>query len=102
MRIERCGRALCGYALHATSDARGEAVLINMKPKADTRWTGSVYSQASGDTFYGTVTMTGPNALRVEACAMGRFYCSGNVWTRIGGKTERLITSRHVASERRS
>jgi uncharacterized protein (DUF2147 family) len=112
VRIVPCGRALCGYALHASSNfegslqassnARGEAVLINMKPKTDKQWTGNVYSLATGDTYYGTMTMTGPNTLRVEACAMGRFYCSGNVWTRIGGKTERLITSRQVSPEPRS
>jgi len=34
--------------------------------------------------------MKGVNTLRVEACALGRFYCSGNNWTRIGGRAERL------------
>ena len=102
VRIERCGRALCGHAFNPLSSARGEAVLVNMKPKSDAQWAGNVYSVASGDTYYGTMTVTGPNALRVEACAMGRFYCTGNVWTRIGGRTERLITSRQVGSAPRS
>jgi hypothetical protein len=44
----------------------------------------------------------GPNTLRVEACAFGRFYCTGNNWTRINGKTERLVTSRQVTAEPRS
>ena len=102
VRIERCGRALCGHAFNPLSSARGEAVLVNMKPKSDAQWTGNVYSVASGDTYYGTMTVTGSNALRVEACAMGRFYCTSNVWTRIGGRVERLITSRQVGSEPRS
>src|SRR5258708_6242562 len=33
VRITRCGNALCGYVLNSSSDDRGEAVLINMKPK---------------------------------------------------------------------
>lgn len=32
IRIERCGRALCGYALKSSSSDKGEAVLVNMKP----------------------------------------------------------------------
>lgn len=102
VRIERCGRALCGYVLNPPSDEKGEAVLVNMKPKTEAQWTGNVYSHDSGDTYYGTMALNGPNALRVEACALGRFYCSGNVWTRIGGKPERLITSRQVSPEPRS
>jgi hypothetical protein len=102
VRIAPCGRALCGYAINASSNDKGEAVLINMKPKTDSRWTGSVYSRDSGDTYYGTMDIKGPNTLRVEACAFGRFYCTGNNWTRISGKTERLITSRQIPSEPRS
>ena len=102
VRIERCGRALCGYMLDSASNNTGEAVLINMKPKTDSQWTGSVYSNDSSDTYYGTMALRGSNSLRVEACAFGRFYCSGNVWTRIGGKTGPLISSRQMASEPRS
>ena len=102
VRIERCGRALCGYALNASSDDKGEAVLVNMKPKTEQQWTGNVYSHDSGDTYYGTMVMKGPNSLRVEACALGRFYCSGNNWSRIEAKPEKLITSRQVSTEPRS
>ena len=101
VRISRCGRALCGYVINASND-RGEAVLVNMKPKSDTQWTGNVYSRDSGDTYYGTMEMKGSNTLRVEACALGRFYCSGNNWSRIIGRTEHLISSRQGSTEPRS
>ena len=42
-----------------SSNEKGEAILINMKPKSDTQWTGSVYSQDSGETYYGTMAMKG-------------------------------------------
>lgn len=102
VRIERCGKALCGYALKASSNDKGEAVLVNMKPKTGAQWTGNVYSHDSGDTYYGTMALKGPNALRVEACALGRFYCSGNNWSRIVTRPEKLITSRQIALEPRS
>jgi hypothetical protein len=102
IRIVRCGTALCGYVLNSSSDDRGEAVLINMKLKTDTQWTGSVYSHDSGDTFYGTMDLKTPNTLRVEACALGRLYCSGNNWSRISGRAESLMTSRQVLAAPRS
>ncbi len=78
-----------------------------MKPKrpnseTNTQWTGSVYSQDSGDTYYGTMDMKASDTLRVEACALGRFYCFGNNWSRITGRAASLMTSRQVSAEPRS
>ena len=100
VRIAECGRALCGYAIKEGDTEKGEAILINMKPKSDQQWSGSVYSKDSGDTYYGTMRMKGPNMLRVEACAFSRFYCNGGNWTRITRKP--MVTSRQVTQEPRS
>ena len=102
VRIEHCGRALCGYVLNSRSNAKAETVLINMKLKASSEWSGNVYSRDSGETYYGTIVMKGANSLRVEACALGRFFCSGNVWTRIGARPEKLMTSRQISPEPRT
>ena len=102
VRIAKCGTALCGYVLNASSNDKGEAILINMKPKTDRQWTGSVYSQVSGETYYGTMAIKGINTLRVEACALGRFYCSGNNWSRIASRADNWVTSRQVSAEPRS
>jgi uncharacterized protein (DUF2147 family) len=101
VRIAKCGPALCGYVL-TSSNEKGEAILINMKPKKERQWTGSVYSQDSGDTYYGTIAMKGNDTLRVEACALGRFYCSGNNWSRITRRADILVTSRRPAGGRRA
>jgi Uncharacterized protein conserved in bacteria (DUF2147) len=100
VRIAECGRALCGYAIKEGDTEKGEAILINMKPKSDQQWSGSVYSKDSGDTYYGTMRMKGPNMLRVEACAFSRFYCNGNNWIRI--TTKPMVTSRQVTQEPRT
>jgi uncharacterized protein (DUF2147 family) len=106
VRIAKCGNALCGYVINASSNERGEAVLINMKPKNNSmtarQWTGSVFSQSSGDTYYGTMDIKGANTLRVEACALGRFYCSGNNWSRIVDRTKSLMSSRPSVAAPRS
>lgn len=101
VRIAKCGHALCGFVL-GSSNEKGEAILINMKPKTERQWTGGVYSQESGETYYGTMAMKGINTLRVEACALGRFYCSGNNWSRITRRADGLVTSRQVSAEQRS
>jgi len=105
VRIEKCGRALCGYVLNQASSSnenlKGDTVLIDMKPKSDAQWSGNIYSRSSGNTYYARMTMKGANTLRVEACALGRLFCSGNNWTRVTAPTE-LVTSRQVTTEPRS
>jgi uncharacterized protein (DUF2147 family) len=101
VRIAKCGNALCGFVL-GSSNEKGEAILINMKPKTERQWTGGIYSQGSGETYYGTMSMKGIDTLRVEACALGRFYCSGNNWSRITRRADSLVTSRQVSAEQRS
>ena len=102
VRVERCGQAMCGYLLNLASNAKGDTILINMKPKSktvksDMAWSGTVYSRSSGATYYATMTMKGENTLRVEACALGRFFCSGNDWTRME-KASRMITYQERSS----
>jgi hypothetical protein len=102
VRIEACGKALCGYLINPSSQAKAESILINMKPKRDTEWRGSIFSRASGNTYNATMTLRAANLLRVEACALGHFFCSGNDWTRIVREPAALVTSREEGSEPRS
>jgi uncharacterized protein (DUF2147 family) len=101
VRIEPCGTALCGYIINTATNTKGETVLINMKPKADSEWSGSIYSRASGNTYYATMSVKRPNTLRVEACVVGRYFCSGNNWTRITTKSDEVITTREASAEPR-
>ena len=93
VRIEACGKTLCGYLINPSSRAKGETILINMKSKSEVEWRGSIFSRVSGSTYNATMTLKQPNLLRVEACALGHFLCSGNNWTRIV-KQPSLVTSR--------
>src|ERR1700761_4710170 len=78
VRRESCGAAVGGFTLDAVSPTKGESLLNNMKPKNDTQWAGNVYSRASGNSYYGRMTLKDGKTLRVEACAPGLFFCSGN------------------------
>lgn len=102
VRIESCGASLCGYVLDTATLAKGETILVNMKPKSDITWSGNIFSRTSGNIYYGVITMKEPNTLRVEACALGKFLCSGNDWTRIGRdrslREDKRVTSHSSAS----
>jgi Uncharacterized protein conserved in bacteria (DUF2147) len=102
VRIEPCGQSLCGYIVDAASNAKGETVLVDMKPKTASQWSGNIYSRDSGNTYYGTVAMKGPESLKVEACAVGHFFCSGTLWKRADAKPKRLITDRETPPQPRT
>jgi uncharacterized protein (DUF2147 family) len=72
-----------------------------MKPNNDTQWSGDIFSRASGNTYYARMTLKQPDTLWVEACAIGRLFCSGNAWTRLPGSDD-LITSRDLPATPRS
>jgi uncharacterized protein (DUF2147 family) len=77
VRVEPCGENLCGYAAKT-----GEKILINMKP-SDTKWTGRIHDPDSGRNYDSTITMKGPNTLRVQGCAFGGLFCGGQTWSRV-------------------
>src|SRR5262249_42474590 len=81
VRIEPCGRALCGYRLDGVSSPKGESVLVNMRSKSAVVWTGKVFSHGSGNASFATMTLKDRGKLHVDRCALGRFFCSGNDWT---------------------
>jgi hypothetical protein len=77
VRVEPCGDNLCGYAVNS-----GGKILINMKP-SDSKWTGRIHDPDSGRNYDSTITMKGPNALRVQGCAFGGLFCGGQTWSRV-------------------
>jgi len=99
VRIEQCGKALCGYVLNESTNSRGEAVLSNMKSTSGNKWTGDIFSRASGNSYYAKMTMKAPNTLHVEACAVLRFFCSGNDWTRVVNQSDEMVISRQSTGE---
>jgi uncharacterized protein (DUF2147 family) len=86
--------------LNANTKAKGETVLVNMKLKKSSQWAGNVYSRASGNSYYGTMTLKEGNSLRVEACALGSFFCSGNTWTRF--EDSRSVRPADLANSRQN
>jgi hypothetical protein len=82
IKTHRLADALPGLAA-AEHAAEGAALdLEDVRPPASRWWSHNRYRCPDHDSYYGTISMKVPNALKVEACALGRFFCSGNVWSR--------------------
>jgi hypothetical protein len=47
------------------------------------------------------MTFKQSDTLRVEACAIGRFFCSGNDWTRVP-RLDEVVTSRDLPAAPKS
>jgi len=77
VRIEECGKNLCGYA-----EKTGKKILINMKPQAS-KWTGTIHDPDSGRNYDSTIAMKGTDALKVQGCAFGGMFCGGQTWKRV-------------------
>jgi uncharacterized protein (DUF2147 family) len=105
VRIADCGGALCGTIVwlkepndpetgkpktdknnaDAGKRARpliGVPIVLSMKPAGADKWSGQVYNAEDGKTYSGNITAQGPNALKLEGCALGGLICKGQTWTR--------------------
>jgi len=60
----------------------GVPIVISMRPNGSNKWSGQVYNAEDGKTYSGNLTEQGPNAVRLEGCALGGLVCKGQNWTR--------------------
>ena len=96
IRVEPCGQAMCGVIGWVKTPAVDEnnpdpakrkqsivgvQILRNMKPSGANRWEGEIYNPKDGKMYSGNITLTGPNALKIQGCVMG-FLCGGETWSR--------------------
>lgn len=105
IKIVDCGGALCGTIVwlkepndpetgkpktdknnaDAAKRSRpliGVQIVLSMKPNGANKWSGQVYSPEEGKVFSGNFMEQGPNAVRLEGCALGGLVCKGQNWTR--------------------
>lgn len=103
VRVTRCGAGVCGVVIWlrdpidpdtgkpqvddknpnpqlAKRPIIGLNLFNGMRPSGANRWSGRIYNADDGRFYDSNVSVTGPNALRVEGC-VGAF-CGGETWTR--------------------
>ena len=60
----------------------GLTLFNGMQPVAANKWSGQIYNADDGGTYASSISMAGPDALRVEGCVGA--LCGGENWTRVG------------------
>lgn len=89
-----CGGNLCGWVVWATPEAEQEAreggvkqlvgteLLQNYRPTGPGTWQGRVFVPDMGKTYYSTIRLLNPNALKISGCIWGGLICKSQIWRR--------------------
>ena len=105
VKVSKCGGGLCGVIVGlkdpidpATGKPQvddknpnpalkrrpmiGLALFSGMHPVAPNKWSGQIYNADDGGTYASSISVAGPDTLRVEGCVGA--LCGGETWTRVG------------------
>ena len=69
-------------ALEEAADDRPAAVQRHAAQSAPNKWSGQIYNADDGGTYASSISVAGPDTLRVEGCVGA--LCGGETWTRVG------------------
>ena len=105
VRVSKCGGGICGVIVGlkdpidpATGKPQvddknpnpglkkrpmiGLPLFSGMHATGPGKWSGQIYNADDGSTYASSVSVTGPDTLRVEGCVGA--LCGGETWTRVG------------------
>lgn len=105
VRVSKCGGGICGAVVWlkepidpATGKPQlddknqnpalkrrpiiGLSLFSGMRPSGPNKWSGQIYNADDGSTYTSHVSVTGPDALKVEGCVGP--LCGGETWSRVG------------------
>jgi uncharacterized protein (DUF2147 family) len=60
----------------------GLPLFSGMRPSGPNKWSGQIYNADDGSNYASSVSVTGPDTLRVEGCVGA--LCGGETWRRVG------------------
>ncbi|MCA1453221.1 DUF2147 domain-containing protein [Bradyrhizobium sp. BRP22] len=105
VKISKCGGGICGVIVSlrepidpatgrpqvdnknpnpalTTRPIIGLPLFSGMRPADGGKWAGQIYNADDGGTYASSVSLAGPDTLRVEGCVGA--LCGGETWTRVG------------------
>src|ERR1700733_810379 len=105
VRVSRCGGGICGVVVWlrdpinpATGKPQvddknpnpalarrpmiGLPLFTGMRPTGPNKWSGQIYNADDGNSYASSVSVAGPDSLRVEGS--GGALCGGETWSRSG------------------
>jgi uncharacterized protein (DUF2147 family) len=56
--------------------------MITMAPSGADQWKGTLYRYTDGQTFSGSMKMTGQSTMELSGCVAGGLICRSQTWTR--------------------
>jgi uncharacterized protein (DUF2147 family) len=103
VRVSKCGRGICGLVVWlkdpinpgngkpqiddknpnpslAKRPMIGLPLFNSMRAAGPNKWSGSIYNADDGNSYASNISLSGPDALRVEGCVGA--LCGGETWTR--------------------
>jgi uncharacterized protein (DUF2147 family) len=103
VRVSKCGGGICGVvvwlrepinaatgkpqiddrnpnAALAKRPVIGLALFTAMRASGPNKWSGEIYNADDGKSYRSNISLSGPDALRVEGCVGP--LCGGETWTR--------------------
>jgi uncharacterized protein (DUF2147 family) len=103
VRISKCGGGICGIVVwlrDSVNPATGQPqvddknpnpalarrpmiglpLFSGMQPSGSNRWSGQIYNADDGSNYASSVSVAGPDTLRVEGCVGA--LCGGETWSR--------------------
>jgi len=105
VKVSKCGGGICGVIVGlrqpidpatgkpAVDDKNpnptlarrpmiGLPLFTGMRPVGPNKWSGQIYNADDGQSYASSVSLAGPQSLRVEGCVGA--LCGGETWTRSG------------------
>ncbi len=105
VKVSKCGNGLCGVVValkdpidRMTAQPQvddknpnpalkkrpmiGLSLFNGMQPAGPSKWSGQIYNADDGGTYASSISLAGPDTLRVEGCVGA--LCGGESWTRVG------------------
>jgi uncharacterized protein (DUF2147 family) len=105
VKVSKCGGGICGVIVglkDPVDPATGKPLVDDknpnptlkkrpmiglplfsaMQPVAPNKWSGQIYNADDGGTYASSISVAGPDTLKVEGCVGA--LCGGENWTRVG------------------
>lgn len=95
IRIQPCGRDMCGTVVWASARARqkaraagtpnliGAQLFRQLRREDASSWAGRVFVPDIQRTVPGRLRVRGPNAVEARGCVAGGLICRSQTWTRV-------------------
>ena len=95
VRIQPCGREMCGTVVWASARAQqkaraagtnnlvGAQLFRQFQQQSGGTWGGRVFVPDLARTVPGTLRVRSPNAVEASGCVLGRMVCRSQTWTRV-------------------